>query len=154
MKQWAILVSILLFLLFLFVSRVESTEKREKRGKRGKREKRDEAANRKEIEKTGEKGKKTKIVPLQQKVKGNEKYVQLQRKVAGNEKNVPFKQKVEEIYRRVAPCLQPSATLTPQRLAFDQDLEAHYRDVLAVTGQYRGMVPHNGSGNYRGMNVP
>lgn len=56
-----------------------------------------------------------------------------------------FKKKVEKVYKRVAPCLQLSETLNNQQPVYIDDLEDHYREVLAVTAQFRGLPPHNGS---------
>ena len=56
-----------------------------------------------------------------------------------------FKKKVEAVYKRVAPCLQLSETLNVLQPVYIDDLEDHYREVLAVTAQFRGLPPHNGS---------
>lgn len=56
-----------------------------------------------------------------------------------------FKKKVEAVYKRVAPCLQLSKTLNIQQPVYIDDFEDHYREVIAVTAQFRGLPPHNGS---------
>ena len=64
-----------------------------------------------------------------------------------------FKKKVEAVYEKVASCLQLTSTFTSQQMAYSNDLEDHYGKVLAITGQYRGLKPHTGSGNYQGETI-
>ena len=64
-----------------------------------------------------------------------------------------FKRKVEAVYEKVTSCLQLTSTFTSQQMAYNNDLEDHYGKVLAITGQYRGLKPHTGSGNYQGETV-
>ena len=64
-----------------------------------------------------------------------------------------FRKKVEAVYRKVTPCLQLTSTFNSQQMAYNDDLEDHYGEILAVTGQYRGLKPHTGSGNYSGKKI-
>jgi hypothetical protein len=66
------------------------------------------------------------------------------------QKMMTFQQRVENTYEKVIPCLKLSPTLNYQQLSFDTELENHYKDVLKVTAQFRGLPPHNGS-YYGGM---
>ena len=68
-----------------------------------------------------------------------------EKKKSATEKMMTFQQRVENAYAKVIPCLKLSATLNHQQLSFDADLESHYKDVLKVTAQFRGLPPHNGS---------
>lgn len=63
-----------------------------------------------------------------------------------------FQQRVENTYGKVIPCMKLGPTLNHQQLSFDADLESHYKDVLKVTAQFRGLPPHNGS-YYGGMTL-
>lgn len=63
---------------------------------------------------------------------------------------VSFEEKVKAVYRKVSPCLQLTSTFNNQQMAYNDDLEEHYKEILAVTGQYRQLKPHSGSGNYQG----
>jgi hypothetical protein len=68
-----------------------------------------------------------------------------EKKKSATQKMMTFQQRVENAYQKVIPCLKLSPTLNYQQLSFDADLENHYKDVLKVTAQFRGLPPHNGS---------
>ena len=70
---------------------------------------------------------------------------------ARSQKQPSIKERVEKAYGQVKQCLQLSSTLSLQTVSYTEDLEEHYREILAVTGQFRGIVPHRGSGNFSGM---
>lgn len=68
-----------------------------------------------------------------------------------NDKKIPFYVKVNEIYRRITPCLHLTSSFRPQNIYYEPGLEEHFNELKAITAQYRGLTPHNGSNNYRGM---
>lgn len=65
--------------------------------------------------------------------------------------HLSFREAVKVTYAAVKPCLTLTGTLNTPHVQYQDDLEDHFKEVIQVTSQFRGLPPHEGSGNYSGM---
>ena len=71
--------------------------------------------------------------------------------INSTKKSMTFQAIVEQTYKKVSPCLTVSNSFKDPQVRYYNDLELHYKEILSITAQFRGLPPHPGSGNYSGM---